>query len=95
MILREVYLMIIFLGNLLSSFVCFKQGRFAQGMMDSLIFSIAILLFMNKESHGGWFIGTTAVLYGLGALASFKVTPIWASLYRVILCIFGFYLILA
>ena len=85
----KTYLMIIFLGNLLSSYISFKAEKYAQGMIDSLIFSIAILLFMNPTTHNGWFIAMTACLYGLGVAVSYKTAPKWATLYRAIIFSFG------
>ena len=85
----KIYLMIVFLGNLLSSYISFKYEKYIQGALDSIIFSIAILLFMNPTVHNAWFIGMTACLYGLGVVVSYKVAPKWATLYRAIIFSLG------
>lgn len=90
----KIYLMIVFLGNLLSSYISFKYEKYAQGVMDSIIFSIAILLFMNPNVHNAWFIGMSACMYGLGVVLSYKTAPQWATIYRAIISVFGLTLIL-
>ena len=89
----KVYLILIFITNFISSFCNFKLENRTQAILDSLIFFIAISLFINYNFPNHWFIILMSCLYGLGVAVGFSTAPKWATIYRLLICLFGLYLL--
>ena len=91
-IIKNIYLGLIFSLNLIASHVAFKAEMWAQGILQSLIFSIAVLAYLNPMTNYNWFIGLNGILYGMGFYILFFRNKNMYGIINLLICIFSFYI---